>query len=49
MNNLGEKQPYGVISNFGIDLYNGETLEVMDYLISKGVIVDAIICDPPYG
>ncbi len=32
-----------------IDLYNGEALEIMDKLISKGIKVDAVICDPPYG
>ena len=32
-----------------IELYNGDCLEVMDELIDKGIIVDAIICDPPYG
>ena len=32
-----------------IDLYNGDCLEVMDKLIADGVVVDAIICDPPYG
>ena len=32
-----------------IDLYKGDCLEVMDELIAKGVVVDAIICDPPYG
>jgi site-specific DNA-methyltransferase (adenine-specific) len=30
-------------------LYNGDCLEVMDYLIEQGVKVDAIITDPPYG
>ena len=30
-------------------LYSGECLEIMDKLIEEGVIVDAIICDPPYG
>jgi DNA modification methylase len=30
-------------------LYNGEALEVMDKLIAKGITVDAIITDPPYG
>lgn len=30
-------------------IYNGDCLEVMDYLISQNIIVDAIICDPPYG
>jgi len=32
-----------------INLYNGDCLEVMDELIEKGVKVDAIITDPPYG
>lgn len=32
-----------------IDLYKGDCLEVMDELIKKGVVVDAVICDPPYG
>jgi len=32
-----------------INLYNGDCLEVMDELITKGVVVDAIITDPPYG
>ena len=32
-----------------IDLYNGDCLEIMDRLISDGVVVDAIITDPPYG
>lgn len=32
-----------------IELYNGDCLEVMDELIDKGVKVDAIITDPPYG
>ncbi len=30
-------------------LYKGDCLEVMDYLIEKGVKVDAIITDPPYA
>ena len=30
-------------------IYNGDCLEVMDYLIEKGIKVDAIITDPPYG
>lgn len=32
-----------------IDLYNGDCLKIMDELIAKGVKVDAIITDPPYG
>lgn len=30
-------------------LYKGDCLEVMDYLIEKGIKVDAIITDPPYA
>ena len=30
-------------------LYNGDCLEIMARLIEEGIIVDAIICDPPYG
>ena len=32
-----------------IDLYKGDCLEVMDKLIASGVVVDAIITDPPYN
>ena len=32
-----------------IDLYKGDCLEVMDKLIEEGIVVDAIICDPPFG
>ena len=32
-----------------IDLYKGDCLTVMDELIARGVVVDAIITDPPYG
>ena len=32
-----------------IDLYKGDSLTIMDKLIAKGIVVDAIICDPPYG
>lgn len=30
-------------------LYNGDCLEVMDYLISQNIVFDAIITDPPYA
>jgi site-specific DNA-methyltransferase (adenine-specific) len=30
-------------------IYNGDCLEVMDYLIEQGIKIDAIITDPPYG
>ena len=32
-----------------IELYKGDCLEVMDELIAKGIVVDVIITDPPYG
>ena len=32
-----------------INLYNGDCIEVMDKLIEKGIKVDAIITDPPFG
>lgn len=32
-----------------INLFNGDCLEAMDRLIEQGVVVDAIITDPPYG
>lgn len=44
-----EALPYGVVSNGGINLYKGDCLEIMDYLISQNIVVDAIITDPPYG
>ena len=31
-----------------IKLFNGDCLEVMDYLIGQGVKVDCILTDPPY-
>lgn len=33
--------------NYGI--YKGDCLEVMDMLIAKGIKVDCILTDPPYG
>ncbi len=32
-----------------IELHNGDCLEIMDNLISKGIKVDCIITDPPYN
>lgn len=32
-----------------INLYQGDCLEVMQQLIDKGIKVDAVITDPPYG
>ena len=32
-----------------VNLFQGDCLEVMDELIKQGVVVDAIITDPPYG
>ena len=31
------------------ELYNGDCLEVMDYLIEQNIKVDMILCDLPYG
>ena len=31
------------------ELYLGDCLDIMDNLIEQGVIVDMILCDPPYG
>ena len=48
--NFEEKaNPCGVVSNGRCNLYCGDCLKVMDYLISKDVKVNAIITDPPYG
>jgi tRNA G10 N-methylase Trm11 len=33
----------------GITIYNGDALEVMEHLTTKGIKFDAIITDPPYG
>lgn len=30
-------------------IYNGDCLEIMDFLIKEGVKVDCILTDPPYG
>jgi len=32
-----------------IDLYNADAFEAMDILIDKGIKVDCIVVDPPYG
>ncbi|SKA01267.1 site-specific DNA-methyltransferase (adenine-specific)/modification methylase [Cetobacterium ceti] len=32
-----------------IKTYNGEALETIENLIDKGIKVDLILCDPPYG
>ena len=36
-------------SDITIELYNDDCFKVMDELINKGVMVDHIICDPPYN
>jgi site-specific DNA-methyltransferase (adenine-specific) len=33
----------------GITIYCGDCLDIMPWLIDEGVVVDAIIADPPYG
>ena len=42
----GDFNSYGE-SNYA--LFQGDCLEVMDYLIEQGMKIDAIITDPPYG
>lgn len=32
----------------GCRLIHGEAIEEMKKLISEGIVVDAVICDPPY-
>ena len=36
-------------NNNYIKLYNADCLEIMQRLVNKGMQVDAIITDPPYG
>ena len=36
-------------SNNYIKVYNADCLEIMQRLVNKGMQVDAIITDPPYG
>lgn len=38
-----------MFENKSYELYKGDCLEVMDELINKGVKVDCILADPPYG
>ena len=38
-----------VYNNNYIKLYNADCLEIMQRLVNKGMQVDAIITDPPYG
>ena len=42
-----ETLPYGVVSSEGINLYNGDCLEIMKNIADKSV--DMILCDLPYG
>ena len=32
-----------------LEVFNGDCLVVLQILINKGYLFDAIICDPPYG
>ena len=38
-----------MLENKNVRLIQGDCLELMDKLIAEGVVVDAIITDPPYG
>ena len=42
------KTYYYSINNY-MKLYNADCLELMDHLVRKGIQVDSIITDPPYG
>lgn len=42
-----ETLPYGVVTNGGINLFNGDCLEIMKQIPDRSV--DVIITDPPYG
>ena len=51
-NELAAPRERSVLGSYVIEilikLYKGDCLEEMDKLIKEGVVVDAIICDPPY-
>jgi len=38
-----------MIDRMTSEIHNGDCLEVMDRLIEKGITIDVIITDPPYG
>ena len=42
-----ETLPYGVVTSGGINLFNGDCLEIMKQIPDKSI--DVIITDPPYG
>ena len=44
-----KKGEIDMFENKSYELYKGDCLKVMDYLIENNVKVDAIITDPPYG
>jgi hypothetical protein len=48
-NEINMIKKFSPINIGNIRLYNGDCLEVMDYLIDNKIIVDSVICDPPYG
>lgn len=52
MINLKNLTEGGDFNSYGCSdytLFQGDCLEVMDYLIKHEIKVDAIITDPPYG
>lgn len=38
-----------IFTERGYTIYNDDCIKVMHQLITQGVKVDAVICDPPYG
>ena len=49
LNNLLKGGDFNSYGDSNYDLFQGDCLEVMDYLIEQGIQIDAIITDPPYG
>lgn len=49
LNNLLKGGDFNSYGDSNVALFQDDCLKVMDYLIEQGVVVDAIITDPPYG
>lgn len=49
LNNLTKGGDFNSYGDSNCVLFQGDCLEVMDYLIEQGIQVDCILTDPPYG
>lgn len=49
LSNLLKGGDFNSYGDSNIALFNGDCLEVMDYLIEQNIQVDCILTDPPYG